>query len=84
MSGLDLLLAVLSGGAGRDLAAACVDEDFNGMRKERSLLNMVVGDELKGAMLRVDRSFVVGRAVFEVEKRLQGDAIAADGLKNFT
>src|SRR6202042_1854970 len=80
MVGSEDFLAIFSCGSGRDLAGACVDEDLSGMRKERPLLNMVVGDELEGPVLRVDRGFIVDGAIFEGEERFCGDLIAADHL----
>jgi len=67
--GSDLLFAIFACGTGRDSAAARVDEDIHGMRKERPLLNMVVGDELEDAVLRENRGFIVDRAIFEGEER---------------
>ncbi|MEI9969516.1 MAG: hypothetical protein WDM87_13175 [Terracidiphilus sp.] len=67
MVGPEHFFAIFCCGSGRDLAGASVDEDLSGMRKERPLLNVVIGDELEGVVLRVDRGFIVDRAIFEGE-----------------
>ena len=69
----ELTLAIFSCGSSEDLAGTSVDEDLSGMRKERPLLNMVVGDELEGVVLSVDGGFIVNRAIFEGEDCFCGD-----------
>jgi len=80
MVGPKLTLAVFSCGSGEDLAGASVDEDLSGMRKERPLLNMVIGDELEGVVLGVDGGFIVNRAIFEGEECFCRNLIAVNDL----
>jgi len=52
------------------------------MLERRTLLNEVVADEPKTAVLREDGGFVMDGAVLEVEHHLGGHAIATDDLND--
>src|SRR6266568_4018260 len=54
------------------------------MRKERSLLYVVVGDELQLAALGKDGCFVVYRAIFEMKNQAGCDFVAMDCLGEVT
>ena len=45
------------------------------MRKGRPFLNMVVGDEVEGAVLREDCGFIVNGAIFEIEEGVRSEAV---------
>jgi len=67
-------------GVNRDGVPSGVDQNVDGVREGRTLLNQVVEDEPEGAVLSKNRGFVVQRPVFEVERELGGDLCSADGL----
>ena len=57
--GVYVVLAVFTFGANCHFALGRVDRHIHGMFKERTLLNMVIADELERAVLREDSGFVV-------------------------
>ena len=43
---------------------------------------MAVGDEVEGAVLRVDSGFIVNGAIFEIEEGVRSDPVAMDDLND--
>ncbi|HEV2234982.1 MAG TPA: hypothetical protein VGV68_16460, partial [Terriglobia bacterium] len=59
-----------------------VDEDFHGMRKGPAFLHEVIAQKPETTALREDGSFIVERAVPEVEYQLEGHSPAMDDLEH--
>ena len=66
--------------ADRDPASRRVDQDIGGSRKHGALLDVVVADEAKGALLRKGSNFIVDRSIFEVKDKMGHNARAANHL----
>jgi hypothetical protein len=78
---LDFLLTILSCRSNCNLTLAYIDRKIHRLWEGRTLLYMVIGDELEVPALREDGRFVIDRAIFEPEDQTRSDPVPTDDLE---